>query len=282
MNSNDTQPPPIRPALAKADATTARCQEADEFTLDRERLTAKMLEDYGEPVGIDAFGESDPERIAGAIRYATYGGTVTCPAEITMIVDALPPTAAAVILSLCESHEVRAHQGMQRRIEAGLSNERQVSLWSLETEHLIGDEAGFQGLCSAVEQVCAEATKLLPSFRAMLDGEQQLLDRIAEPLTVLIYDTRARLSCHRSSVQALTEGDADQARALWPQLIATLEEGEDNGEWDGDRQRSYSVEDRDRPHLARQMLALREELISNGHATAAQLPEPVAGLDSYL
>ena len=40
----------------------------DEFTLDRERLTAKMLDDYGEPVGIDAFGESDPERIAQATR----------------------------------------------------------------------------------------------------------------------------------------------------------------------------------------------------------------------
>jgi hypothetical protein len=254
----------------------------DEFTLDRDRVTAKMLEDYGEPVGIDSFGESDPERIAQAIRYATYSGAVTCPAEITMIVDAQPPTAGAVILSLCESHEVRAHQGMQRRIDAGLSDERQVSLWSLETEHLIGEDTGFLGFCATVERVCAEATKLLPSFRAMLDGEQQLLDRIAEPLTVLTYDTRARLNCYRSSVQALTEGDADQARALWPQLITTLEEGEDNGEWDGDSQRAYSVEVRDRPHLVRQMLALREELISNGRATAAQLPEPVAGLDSYL
>src|ERR1022692_1855176 len=56
----------------------------DEFTLDRERLTVKMLEDYGEPVGIDSFGESDPERIAEATRYATYGGAVACPAEITM------------------------------------------------------------------------------------------------------------------------------------------------------------------------------------------------------
>jgi hypothetical protein len=92
----------------------------------------------------------------------------------------------------------------------------------------------------------------------------------------------ARLNCYRSSVGALTEGDADQARALWPQLITTLEEGEDNGEWDGDRQRAYSVEDRDRPHLARQMIALREELISNAQATAAQLPEPAAGLDSSL
>jgi len=254
----------------------------DEFRLDRERLTAKMLDDYGEPVGIDAFGESDPERIAQATRYATDGGAVACPAEITMIVDALPSVAAAVILSLCESHEVRAYQGMQRRTDAGLSNERQVSLWSLETEHLIGEDAGFQGFCSAVERVCAEATNLLPSFRAMLDGEQQLLDRIADPLTVLTYDTRARLSCYRSSVQALTEGDADQARALWPQLITTLEEGEDKGEWDGDRQRTYSVEDRDRPHLARQMIALREELISNAQATAAQLPEPIAGFDSYL
>ena len=200
----------------------------DEFTLDRDRLTAKMLDDYGELVGIDSFGESDPERIAQATRYATYGGAVACPAEITVVVDALPPTAAAVILSLCESHEVRAHQGMQRRIDAGLSDERQVSLWSLETEHLIGKDAGYLGFCSTVEHVCAEATKLLPSFRAMLDGEQQLLDRIAEPLTALTYDIRGRLSCYRASVQALTEGDADQARALWPRLTATLEEGEDH------------------------------------------------------
>jgi len=254
----------------------------DEFTLDRDRLTAKMRDDYGELVGTDSFGESDPERIAQATRYATYGGAVACPAEITMVVDALPPTAAAVILSLCESHEVRAHQGMQRRIDAGLSDERQVSLWSLETEHLIGKDAGFLGFCSTVEHVCAEVTKLLPSFRAMLDGEQQLLDRIAEPLTVLTYDTRARLNCYRSSVEALTDGDADQARALWPQLTTTLEEGEDHGEWDGEKQRAYSVEDRDRSHLARQMIALREQLISNAHATAAQLPEPAAGLDSYL
>jgi hypothetical protein len=176
----------------------------DEFTLDRERLTAKMLEDYGEPVGIDSFGESDPERIAQATRYATYGGAVACPAEITMIVDALPPTADAVILSLCESHEVRAHQGMQRRIDAGLSNERQVSLWSLETEHLIGNDAGFLGFCSTLEHVCAEATKLLPSFRAMLDGEQRLIERIAEPLTVLKYDTHGRLGSYPSSVETAT------------------------------------------------------------------------------
>ena len=30
------------------------------------------------------------------------------------------------------------------------------------------------------------------------------------------------------------------------------------------------------------MIALREQLISKGQATAAQLPEPAAGLDSYL
>ena len=153
----------------------------DGFTLDRERLTAKLLEDYGEPIGIDAFGESDPERIAGAIRYATYGGAVTCPAEVSLIVDALPPVTASVILSLCESHEVRAHQGMQRRRDAGLSDERQVSTWCLETESLIArDNAEFQGLCSTLEAVCTEATKLLPSLRALLDGEQRLLDRIAE------------------------------------------------------------------------------------------------------
>ena len=255
----------------------------DGFTLDRERLTAKMLEDHGEPIGIDAFGESDPERIAGAIRYATHGGAVTCPSEISMIVDALPPVAASVILSLCESHEVRAHQGMQRRIDAGLSDERQISMWSLETESLIDrDNAEFEGLCSTLEAVCAEATKLLPSLRALLDGEQRLLDRIAEPLTVLTYDTGARLNCHRSSVEELTQGDAEQARALWSQLITTLEEGEDNGEWDGDRQRAFTIEDRDRPYLARQMVAVREELVSQCRVSAEELPNPAQGFDSFL
>ena len=255
----------------------------DGFTLDRERLTAKMLEDHGEPIGINAFGESDPERIAGAIRYATYGGAVTCPAEISLIVDALPPVPDSVILSLCESHEVRAHQGMQRRIDAGLSDERQISMWSLETESLIDrDNAEFQGLCSTLEAVCAQATKLLPSLRAMLDGEQRLLDRIAEPLTVLTYDTSARLNCYRSNVEELTQGDADEARALWSQLIITLEEGDDNGEWDGDRQRALTIEQKDRPYLARQLLARREELIANGDASAEQLPEPDDGLAAYL
>jgi hypothetical protein len=255
----------------------------DEFTLDRERLTAKMLDDYGEPVGINSFGESDPERVAGAIRYATYGGAVTCPAEISLIVDALPPVTASVILSLCESHEVRAHQGMQRRIDAGLSDERQVSMWSLETESLIDrDNTEFQGFCSMLEAVCAHATRLLPSLRAMLDGEQRLLDRIAEPLTVLTYDTRARPDWSRSSVEAFTQGVPEQARVLWSQLIVTLEEGEDNGEWDGDRQRALTIEEKDRPYLARQLLALREGLIANGDASAEQLPEPEDGLAAYL
>jgi hypothetical protein len=254
----------------------------DAFTLDRERLTAKMLEDYGEPVGIDSFGESDPERIAQATRYATYGGAVACPAEITMIVDALPPTAAAVILSLCESHEVRAHQGMQRRADAGLSDERQVSLWSLETEHLIGNDTGFLGFCATVEHICAEATKLLPSFRALLDGEQRLIERVAEPLTVLTYDSHGRLGSYFSSVEGLTDGDAEQARVLWPLLVDALQDGLANDEWDGDRQRAYSVEPNDRRHLARQLLALRNALITNGDASAEQLPEPEDGLAAYL
>jgi hypothetical protein len=255
----------------------------DKFTLDPERLTAQMREDYGDPIGLDAFGESDPERIAGAIQYATYGGAVTCPAEISMIVDALPPVTASVILSLCESHEVRAHQGMQRRRDAGLSDERQISTWSLETESLIDrEDAEFHGLCSMLEAVCAHATRLLPSLRAMLDGEQRLLDRIAEPLTVLTYDTSARLNCHRSSVEELTQGDAEQARALWSQLITTLEEGEHNGEWDGDRQRALTVDERDRPYLARQMVAVQEELVRQGRVSAEELPDPAQGFDGFL
>ena len=69
---------------------------------------------------------------------------------------------------------------------------------------------------------------------------------------------------------------------LWPLLITALEDGLANDEWDGDRQRAYSVEARDRPHLARQMLAVREELVSQGRASIEELPDPTDGFDSFL
>lgn len=56
------------------------------------------------------------------------------------------------------------------------------------------------------------ANGLLASLKALLDGEELLIDLIAVPLTVLTYNDRARLASYRSNVEEITEGDPDQTR----------------------------------------------------------------------
>ena len=255
----------------------------DEFTLDRDRLTAKMLDDYGELVGIDSFGESDPERIAQATRYATYGGAVACPAEITMIVDALPPTAACGDpLTLREPRGTRppgnaaAHRRRPVQRTPGLAVEprdraphrqgRRVSGVLLDSRARMrrSDQAAAVIPCDARRGATATRPDRRaahgPHIRHSCSPELLPLKRAKRsPKVTQTRHGRCGRSSSPRSRRARTTGNGTASR-----------------------QRAYSVEDRDRPHLARQMLALREELISKGQATAAQLPEPAAGLDSYL
>lgn len=254
------------------------------ITLDRASLGQVMNHTDEDPAtGIEQFGDFPAEQIGGAVLYAETEGALCLPKDVEMIVLVLRRSADAVVISLRESDAVRASQNLADRSDAGLSNERQVSGWIAETSSLIpADAHTFDGLCKTLDAVCEQATRLLPSLDALLDGEQRLLDEIAEPLTVLTYNLRARLACFRSSVEAITAGDPDHTREVWPTLITTLEAGESSEDWDGDRQIAYQVDPVGRPHLARQLLAARTDLVTAGCLTPADLPDPDRGFGAYL
>ena len=254
------------------------------ITFDRARLADVMCHSEEEPAsGVEQFGDHPADQIARAVLHAEQEHALSWPAEIDVIVTVLQRSASAVVISLRESNDAITGEHLQARRDADLLTQRQVSTWSIAISQLMPENADtFDGLCKTLEAVCEEVTRLLPTFDALLDGEQRLIERIAEPLTVLKYDTDGRLGSYPSSVDGLTDGDAEQARILWPLLVEALEDGLANDEWDGDRQRAYLVEDIDRPHLARQLFALRDDLIANGDASAEQLPEPNDGLAAYL
>jgi hypothetical protein len=241
------------------------------FRLDRRALAASLgLEDDDGECGLERFGDTPAEQVAGAVLHAEENGALVIPEGMEL--HMLKLDAATNAVALRETH-------IARRVAAGLPTERQVTTWSIELASLPdGDETPFGALCVTLEEVCREANQLLPSFHAMLAGEQLL----SEPLTVLTYDLRARLASFRSSVEGITKGDPDRTRKVWPALVAALENGEGDEDWDGNRQTAYKVEPAGTPHLARQLVAARTELLSTGHLTLEALPDPERGFDAYL
>ena len=253
-------------------------------TFDRARLEEAMCHTREEPAaGMEDFGDYAAEQIAGAVLYAEQERALSRPEDIEMIVQALRPSADAVTISLRESFAARASQSAIGRAAAGLPRERQVSSWSTPTSVLMPEHSEtFEGVCETLGAVCEEATRLLPCLDALRDGEDMLMSLISAPLTVLTYNDRGRLASYRANVGDVTEGDPDQAKMSWALLIETLERGEADEDWDGSRQRAFRLQPNGEPHLARQLHALREELIAAGDASAEQLPEPDDGLDAYL
>lgn len=254
------------------------------FKLDRsvlaESIDAESEED--EDCGIQRFGDTPVEQIAGALLHAENSKALQTPDGVDLYALKLVPAANALILAIRESPDFSGGT-LGRRKAAGLPGERQVASWSVDSGWLsdAGDRT-FLGLCLTLEEVCTIANGLMPALRALLDGEQLLIDRIEQPLNVLTYNLRCRLSSQRYSVQDLAEWDAEAIASLWPLLIEALETGEASEEWDGDRQRAFTVVEGAERYLARQLIEARTALLDAGTVQAKALPDPDSGFEQHL
>jgi hypothetical protein len=254
------------------------------FRLDRsvlaESVDAEGEED--EDCGIQRFGDTPVEQIAGALLHAENSKALQTPDGVDLYALKLVPDANALILAIRESHDVSGGS-LERRKAAGLPSERQVASWTIDSGWLsdAGDRT-FLGLCLTLEEVCTIANGLMPALRALLDGEQMLIDRIEQPLNVLTYNLRGRLSSQRYMVQDLAEWDADTTASLWPLLIEALETGEASEDWDGDRQRAFIVVEGAERYLAHQFVQARTALLDAGTVQAAALPDPDGGFEQHL
>ena len=253
------------------------------FRLNRAKLKESMDAEgeKDQTAGIDLFGDTAAEQIAGAVIHAENAKAILIPDGVELTVLKLVPAADAVLLTLRETPEQAA--GMQaRRHAAGLPGERQVATWQIDASGLCGEDNTFGGLCATLEQVCELANGLVPVLRALLDGEETLLDLMDEPLTVITFNNQSRLGSYRTGVEELTEGDPDITRLLWPLLIQALESGEAAEDWDGDRQRTFQLEAGGERYLARALCDESHRLIREGAATPGELPEPENGFAPYL
>jgi hypothetical protein len=254
------------------------------FRLDRAALADSIgAEREGdEDCGIQRFGDTPVEQIACALLHAENGKAMQTPAGVDLYALKLLPEANALILAIRESPQVSALT-LERRKAVGLPAERQVASWPIDSGWLsdAGDRT-FLGLCLTLEEVCAIANGLMPALRALLDGEQMLLDRVEQPLNVLTYNLRGRQTSQRYSVQDLAEWDTETTITLWPLLIEALEAGESSEEWDGDRQRSFIVVDHAERYLARQLVQARTAVLDAGTVRADALPDPHGGFEQHL
>jgi len=254
------------------------------FRLDRS-LLAESVDAEGEEdedCGVQRFGDTPVEQIAGALLHAENSKALEIPDGVDLYALKLVPAANALILAIRESPDVSGGS-LERRKAAGLPIERQVASWTVDSGWLsdAGDHT-FLGLCLTLEEVCTIANGLMPALRALLDGEQVLIDRIEQPLNVLTYNLRGRLSSQRYSVQDLAEWDAGTIASLWPLLIEALETGEASEEWDGDRQRAFTVVEGAERYLARQLIEARTALLDAGTVQAKALPDPDSGFEQHL
>ena len=273
----------VAPTAASAPQSGPLAPADDRFRLDRGVLADSLHAegDADEGCGLQHFGETPGEQIAGAVQHAELEQALHIPDGVDLDVLKLAPAANAVILTIRETFEA-ATAKLEKRKTAGLPRERQIASWTIEPGWLSdGDALTFGDLCSTLEEVCNLANALLASLKALLDGEQLLMELIAAPLTVLTYNSRARLASFRANVEDVTEGDADQARNVWLLLIEALERGEAEEEWDGDRQRAFHLQPGGEPHLARQLVELRNTLQAAGKLTPGELPDPTGGFESW-
>lgn len=252
------------------------------FRLNRGKLEESMDAEgeKDEAAGIEQFGDTAAEQIAGAVLHAENANAILIPDGVELSVLTLAPAADAVVLALRETPE-QADGMRKRRHAAGLPDERQVATWRIGASGLCGEDTTFGGLCLTLEQVCEIANGLVPVLRALLDGEETLLDLIEQPLTVVTFNNQSRLGTYRAGVGDLTEGDPDITESLWPLLIQALESGEAPEDWDGDRQRTFQLEAGGERYLARQLCDESHRLIREG-ATPGAFPEPENGFAPYL
>jgi hypothetical protein len=254
------------------------------FALDRVALADSLgaAEEQDEDCGIQQFGETPVEQIAGAFLHAEESKALRIPDGVDLYALKLTPAADSVILAIRETHEAASSKAAARQA-AGLPSERQIASWTIDTGWLSDtNDQTFLGLCQTIENICETANGLMPVLRALLDGEDMLLALIATPLTVLTYNNRGRFTTYRASVVDATEGDVDHAKLLWPLLIEALDRGEASEDWDGERQRAFHLQPRCERHLVRQLVELRDGLVTHGKATLRELPDPDGGFEQHL
>jgi hypothetical protein len=205
----DTQPPTVLVA-------------EEQFTFDRGVLARSLGADSDEdPRGQVGFGDAPADQIAGAVSHAEVSGALKTPVAVALYV--IPATPDSVMLTVRETHEVAAPR-RQARAELGLPDERQLASWEIESGWLTdGHVDTFGALCDTLQEVCRVANGLLPSLQALLDGEQRLIDLAEEPLTVITYTNRGRLTTYPVALDDLTEHDSERTKNLWPHLLDALE-----------------------------------------------------------
>ncbi|MGA2163343.1 MAG: hypothetical protein ABSH36_02610 [Solirubrobacteraceae bacterium] len=253
------------------------------FALDR-RCLAESLgvrdEDHEES-GLERFGETPAEQIAGAIDHAERSGALVIPDGVELITMKLAPEARYVSLALRETYEVW-ERDFAVRAAAGLPLERQLTTWSIDPSEA-EDVRTYGDLCHGLEEVCRYANELMPSLRALLDGEQRLLDLVTKPLLILTYHPDGWFTTSPSGVEELTEEDPRRIIDSWPGLLEVLERGDSRAESIGRGEvRAYHLKPEGESHLARQLVEARALVLESGDRDAAGVPEPAGGLHSYI
>jgi len=259
---------------------TDGCQRAANFTLDRDAFAAHLVLDGEDSrYGLYAFGSNRGPQISNATKRALACGAITLadsaqlhvfPAEGTSVaitVREQPPTATQL--------HVRGSAGLPCYRHIGDTRD-----WPNLKPTRAADT--FTGTCETIDQVLAAANELLAALAALQLGEAHARSLLTEPLRVLTYNHRGRLSTDTSSMSALTEDDPAQIIDFWPLLIEVLETGEAGEDWDGDRQRRLLLRTGGATPLARELNAARARLVHKGTVADGVMPDPNGGFSRYL
>ena len=133
------------------------------FALDRERFARITREEFGELEGIDVNCE---DGIGAALSHrfhdAREAGAITGPPGVEVIVYALEDS---VIVAVREEE-------LPFELPVAL---RQLATYSFEAKYVVNfDDESFGEACTAIEELLARASALLPSFEALCRGERGL------------------------------------------------------------------------------------------------------------
>jgi len=261
---------------------THGCQRAasSNFTLDRTAFATHLQLDGDETrYGLYTFGSSRGHQISRATKRALACGAIT-PADGAQL-HVFPAEGTSVAITVRDLPPTTTQ--LHARASAGLPCYRHIGDtrdWPNLKPALPDDT--FTGTCETLEQVLVVANELLAALAALQLGEAHAMSLLTEPLRVLTYNHRGRLSTDTSSMSALTEDDPEQIIDLWPLLIETLETGEAGEDWDGDRQRRLLLRTGGATALARELNAARARLVHKGIVADGVMPDPKGGFSRYL
>jgi hypothetical protein len=273
-----TKPAPLAPAPAP-----------EQFALDRHRLQRALDTDHhdglGTREGFISFGKHGlASEICGAVRFAQQFDAIKTPPGIALACLASSEGCQCVLLMLGTDPSTQPNRPVRRG--AYLPPRRQVTSGAILATRLTGgsapDPASSEELMLTLEEACREANELLPTLHLLEQAESDLIERTERPVTELSIGEGARTHLRRVSASELFAERPSRAGELWVLLIAAIESGEGRADYDGTLQRNYLVEERDRCHLAQQLLAAKPALIAQQHVDAEELYPPDGGFERYL